>query len=45
MIDEHELAALIVPRTVPMPVDWTVTVTGEPMPDWVGLVHRARDSG
>ncbi|MDX6644891.1 MAG: Helix-turn-helix domain [Miltoncostaeaceae bacterium] len=44
MIDEAELAALAVAPTLPMPDDWEATVTGEPMPDWVGLVHRTREA-
>ena len=44
MIDESELAALAGAPTLPMPGEWEATVTGEPMPDWVSLVHRTRDA-
>jgi excisionase family DNA binding protein len=43
VIDEADLADAIEPASsVPLPADWRVTSTGEPMPDWVALVREVR---
>lgn len=43
VIDEADLADATEPASsVPLPADWRVTLTGEPMPDWVALVREVR---
>jgi excisionase family DNA binding protein len=42
LVSEEDLAALAVDHVLPMPASWERTVTGEPMPDWVGLIRRSR---
>ena len=44
LIDEEELrhASSSDGRTLPIPAEWARTHTGEPMPDWVAVIHRSR---
>jgi excisionase family DNA binding protein len=42
LIDEQDLAALHRSERLPLPPEWKVTITGEPMPDWVALIDRSR---
>lgn len=44
LIDEHDLETVHGNGTVPLPEEWKETITGEPMPDWVELLHRSRAS-
>ena len=45
LIDERDLAAFEAPNdeAAPMPHQWRTTWTGEPMPDVVRMVRRARE--
>ncbi len=42
VIEESDLARLATPDLLPAPGWWDVTATGEPMPDWVALIHDQR---
>ncbi len=44
VIDERDLDAVVGgdAERLPVPATWDRTLTGEPMPDWVALVHRDR---
>jgi excisionase family DNA binding protein len=42
LVGEQDLAALTSEQVLPLPPGWERTVTGEPMPDWVGLIRRSR---
>jgi len=44
VIEEHDLDLVAAPdvETVPLPPAWRITLTGEPMPDWVALVRQGR---
>lgn len=46
VIEERDLDAVVAPETdsVPLPDAWKWTFTGEPMPDWVALVHQEREA-
>jgi hypothetical protein len=41
-IAESDLASLATPDLLPAPDWWDVTATGEPLPDWVALIHDQR---
>jgi len=43
LIEEEDLADVLEPETLPVPAGWRTTITGEPMPDAVGLVRAARE--
>jgi excisionase family DNA binding protein len=42
IIDEADLDTLTSRKTLPVPDSWTRTVTGEPMPDILAELDRAR---
>jgi len=42
VIEEDDLDALETGDLLPAPAWWGETVTGEPMPDWVGLIRQQR---
>jgi excisionase family DNA binding protein len=44
VIDERDLDAIAGgdAERLPVPAAWDRTLTGEPMPDWVRIVHRDR---
>lgn len=44
VIAEEDLAALDEDDQLPLPPDWQVTATGEPMPNWVRLLRESRES-
>jgi excisionase family DNA binding protein len=43
-IAEEDLRALGESQRLSLPKEWQETLTGEPMPDWVQLLHRSRAS-
>jgi excisionase family DNA binding protein len=45
MIHEDDLAAVTEePRSVGVPEEWRAFPSGRPQPDWVKIIHRARES-
>lgn len=44
VIAEEDLEALGASDQLPLPPEWRVTVTGDPMPNWVQLLRRSRAS-
>jgi excisionase family DNA binding protein len=44
VIAEEDLLAFSGSRCLPLPATWQKTPTGEPMPNWVDLLHRSRAS-
>jgi excisionase family DNA binding protein len=44
VIDEEDLEALEASGQLPLPPEWQVTITGEPMPNWVRMLRRSRAS-
>jgi excisionase family DNA binding protein len=45
LVDEHDLDQLAEPsEMLPLPEEWKRTRTGRPMPDWVAIVRRSRES-
>ena len=44
LIDEHDLEPFEEEfESLPLPKEWRQTWTGEPMPDWAGIVRRSRE--
>lgn len=44
VIQEEDLKAVLEEDEVPLSPGWDTTITGEPMPNWVKLVRRSRES-
>ena len=42
VIAEEDVDTLKEVKRIPLPPEWEETLTGEPMPDWVALLHRSR---
>ncbi|MBA3716724.1 MAG: helix-turn-helix domain-containing protein [Actinobacteria bacterium] len=46
VIEEDDLETALVDENemLPLPPAWEKTITGEPMPNWVRIVRRSRES-
>lgn len=44
LIDETDLELVVELGSLPSPPEWRTTATGEPMPDWLGLLRQSRAS-
>jgi excisionase family DNA binding protein len=42
LIEEEDVALIGEDDRLPAPARWARTFSGEPMPDWVALLHRQR---
>jgi excisionase family DNA binding protein len=45
VIEEEDLEAVLDnDEMLPLPPEWQKTITGEPMPNWVRIIRRSRES-
>jgi len=43
VIEDEDLEEVVGGASLPLPPEWRLTTTGEPMPNWVEIVREIRD--